>query len=136
MKIKPGSHGSTPAQKRLWKVCSDTWRKEDWEQDPHCRACGVHLESWQEGHLGHFKKFSLCHSWYKFSRENLAIICAFCNYVDDGPTLYAFGNYLCDKYGPNHINRIEIENESYRGVKMQEWEIVEKAAEIAPHLVS
>jgi hypothetical protein len=132
--IPLGSHGSNPAQKRLWKVCSDTYRLEDWTEDPRCRACGTELESWKDGHLGHFKKYSLCNSWFKFDRMNLSLICPACNYLDDGPTLFAFGNYLCDKYGPNHIARIEIENEAQRGKKMEVWEIVAKVQEIAPHL--
>lgn len=54
--------------------------------------------------------------------------------LDDGPALFAMGSSLLDKYGPEHLEWIETENAKYQGVKMQTWEIVEKVAQLAPHL--
>lgn len=133
--IKPGSHGSTPSQKRLWRVVSETYREADWKEWPHCRGCGKQLASWKDGQLGHFKRYSLCNAWMKVERKNLLTICAACNFIDDGPVYAAMAIHLEEKYGPDIIEWIEDQNLKMKGQKMQEWAIVDYAARIAPHLV-
>ena len=134
--IKPGSHGNTPAQKRLWRVVAEDLKQREWEEYPNCRGCGKPLNHWNEGHAAHFKRFSLCNSWFKFEAKNLCLTCPACNFIDDGPVYYAIGEYLTEKYGPDHLQWIETENAKYRGVKMQTWDIVKKVEEIAPYLVT
>ena len=134
-KIPYGSHGSTPAQKRYWKVVSDTYRKEDWEKYGVCVSCGRAIENWWEGDLAHFKKYAVCNSWFKFQRENLALSCKGCNRLDDGPTGHAFGEELKRRHHHNIIEWIEKTNECFRGKKMETWEIVDKVANLRPDLV-
>lgn len=136
-RIKPGSHGSTPSQKRYWAVISELVRKEDWTKEPRCKTCGCVLASWQDGQCGHYKSFATCHSWFKYERKNLALQCPTCNanFRKDNSIGFAFGTYLISKYGTNILDWIDTENEKYRGVKIKEWEIVDKVAEMRPDLV-
>ena len=137
MAIKPGSHGTTPAQKRLWRIVSDTYRLEDWKNDPHCRTCGVYLHSWTDGQCGHYKSWAACHSWFKFERKNLALQCATCNanFQKTNVIGFVFGTYLQSKYGMSVVDWIETENEMYKGQKMKDSECVEYAAKLRPDLV-
>ncbi len=135
-RIPYGSHGSTPAQKRLWKVVSDTYREEDWETfGPNCPICNRHLESWKDGQLGHFHRYSLCHGWFKYERRNLAMICAGCNINDGGLTSFKFAEVLRMRFGEDTILWIEQENQRYKGSKLETWQCVDYVAKIAPHLV-
>lgn len=134
--IPYGSHGSTPAQKRLWWVISQTYRKDDWEQyDQRCGSCGKQLDHWQDGDLAHFKKYSVCNGWFKFERKNLALSCKGCNRLDDGVVGHAFGEELKRRYGANHIKWIEEENLKHRGKKIETWEVVDIVAKLRPDLV-
>lgn len=134
--IPYGSHGSTPAQKRYWKVISDTYREQDWtEHNGKCVSCNTRLEHWKDGDLAHFKKYSVCHSWFKFQRENLALSCKGCNQRDDGLVGFRFGEELKRRYHECIIDWIEKTNEAFRGQKMETWEIVEKVAKLRPDLV-
>lgn len=131
-----GSHGSTPAQKKYWKVISDTYRKEDFEKyNARCPICTRPMESWQQLQLGHFHRWSLCNAWFKFERKNLLSICAGCNQNDGGLTSIKFSERLKEKYGEDIIDWIETENEKYRGQKMEVWEIVDKVAQLRPDLI-
>ena len=134
-RIPLGSHGSTPAQKRLWWVVSRKVRQDDWKEWPYCRACEFPIEDWTKAQAGHFKRYSICHSWFKFEPKNITLIHAGCNTRDDGADYYRIGEHLIAKYGKNHLKWIEEENKKYSGQKMQEWEIVDKVADLAPHLV-
>lgn len=134
--LPAGSHGSGRVQKKYWKVVSDYVRKRDFEKyDGRCVSCSKRLEHWKDGHAAHFRKYSLCNSWFKFDIDNIALSCPICNKRDDGPIGFAFGQELIRRYGPHHLEWIEKENLKYKGVKMEDWEIVEKVAELAPHLV-
>lgn len=134
--IKPGSHGSTPAQKRLWRVVSETYRKEDWENyGHHCPCCGKHLAHWSEGQLGHWLRYSLCNSFFKYERRNLALICAGCNMKDDAITLKKLGETLQLRHGADILDWIEITNKDYTGQKQEVWMCVDYAAKVAPDLV-
>lgn len=133
--IKLGSHGSTPAQKRYWKVVSETYRQADFEQYGTCVSCGGHFECWEDGQLGHYKAWSVCHSWFKYERKNLALQCGGCNRRSDGPTNEAFKKELERRHGKGIAEWIQQENEKYRGQKMEEWEIIHRVATLRPDLV-
>lgn len=138
LSIKPGSHGNTPAQKRLWRVVSETYRKQDWEVDMRCRTCSCILRDWKEGQLGHYKAWGACNSWFKYHRINLALQCSVCN-ANFQKTNTIGGNflqYLQTHYKEKNIGDwIEKENQKYIGIKMQEWELVDYAAKLRPDLV-
>lgn len=134
-KIAYGSHGSTPAQKRYWKVISDTYREEDWKKYKKCVSCGKHIEHWKDGDLAHFKKYSVCNSWFKFERKNLALSCKGCNQRDDGIVGYHFGEELKRRHGNHIIEWIEKTNQAYSGMKIEDWEIVKKVEKLRPDMV-
>ena len=124
--LKLGSHGNTPAQKKYWGVVSETYRKEDFEKyHGKCVSCPTVLERWQDGQLAHYKAWSVCNSWFKYERKNLALSCPNCNRLSDGNIGHAFGEELKRRHGKNHLNWIETENLKYRGQKMEVWQIVE-----------
>lgn len=135
--IKPGSHGATPAQKRLWRIVSETYRQQDWEVSPHCRTCDLYLPSWKDGQCGHFIAYSLCHAWFKYHRKNLALQCSTCNgnFHKTNTIGGRFLSYLKLIYGLDIEASLIKENEYYRGAKMEEWQIVEYAAKLRPDLV-
>lgn len=136
MSLPTGSHGSNPVQKRYWKVISDTYRKDDWEKyKGKCVSCGKYIEDWKLGDLAHFKKYSVCNSWFKFQRENLALSCKGCNQRDDGVVGHAFGEELKRRHHKNIIEWIEKTNLSFKGQKMEAWEIVERVEKLRPDLV-
>jgi len=135
-RLKPGSHGNTPAQKKYWKVISDTYREADFNKyGGKCVSCGKVLEDWRDGDLAHFKRYSVCNSWFKFQRENLALSCKGCNRNDDGIVGHAFGEELKRRYHTGIIEWIEATNEAFRGQKMEVWEIVDKVEKLRPDLV-
>jgi hypothetical protein len=127
--LKPGSHGNTPAQKKYWKVVSDTYRLEDFEKyGGKCVSCPVRFERWQDGQLGHWKAWNVCNAWFKYERKNLALQCGGCNRRSDGPTNENFKQELKRRHGKNVITWIEAENLKYRNQKMEVWELVERTA--------
>jgi hypothetical protein len=129
--IPLGSHGNTPAQKKYWKATSDAYRKADFEQyGGRCVSCSKILDRWQDGHLAHFKAWSVCNSWFKYCRENLALSCPGCNRLDDGMVSYNFAKELQRRHGKGIIEWIEAENGAYRGMKMEVWEIVERTEKL------
>lgn len=136
MSIKPGAHGNTPAQKRLWRVVSEKYRQDDWNTyGPHCAVCGAFLETWEHGQLGHFHRYSLCNGWFKYERRNMAMICAGCNMNDGGLTSFKFAEALRIRYGEDIILWIEQENQRHRGEKLEDWMIVDYAATVDPSRV-
>jgi len=123
--IKLGSHGSTPAQKKLWTVVREKYLQEDFEKfNGKCVTCNKHLEHWKDGQLAHYKAWSVCNSWFKYERKNLRLSCANCNRLSDGVIGKRFADELIKQYGADHLDWIEQENLKYRGQKMEEWEIV------------
>lgn len=134
--IPYGSHGSTPAQKRYWWVISQTYRQQDWETyGGRCVSCGQVLEDWKYGDLAHFKKYSVCNSWFKYQRENLALSCKGCNARDDGVVGYRFGEELKRRYHDGIIDWIEKTNQTFSGQKIETWELVDKVRQLRPDLV-
>lgn len=129
--LKPGSHGNTPAQKKYWKVVSDTYRKEDFERyGGKCVSCPTRLERWEDGQLAHYKAWSVCNSFFKYERKNLALSCPNCNRLSDGIVGHNFGEELKRRHGDKILDWIQSENEKYRGQKMEVWEIVERVTEL------
>lgn len=135
-KIKPGAHGNNPAQKRYWRVVSETYREEDFdEHGGKCVSCETRFESWRDGQLGHYKAWAVCNSWFKYERKNLALQCGGCNRRSDGPTNERFKAELQRRHGKHIFDWIEKTNECFRGQKMEVWEIVERVAKLRPDLV-
>jgi len=134
--IKAGSHGNNPAQKKHWRVVSETYRKEDFEKyHGKCVSCETRLERWEDGQLAHFKAWSVCNSWFKYERKNLALSCPNCNRLSDGVIGVNFARELQKRHGEDILFWIEAENLKYRGVKMEVWEHVDKVAKLRPDLV-
>ena len=134
--LKPGSHGSTPSQKKAWKVVSDYVRERDFKKYHQCVSCDRVFMSWQEGQAGHYRPWGSCNSWMKFCVDNIALQCASCNGPMSGAdTGYRFGEEMKRRYGAKHLEWIEKENEKYRGKKIEEWELVEFIARLRPDLV-
>lgn len=136
--IKPGSHGNTPVQKRFWRAVSEHVRQRDFALYGKCVSCNTRFERWQDSQAGHWLPFSLCNAWYKFDPQNIAAQCSSCNtslHRSGAHVGHAMGEELKRRHGDNILNTILLNNEKYRGQQMQTWEIVEKVAKLAPHLV-
>lgn len=134
--ITLGSHGNNPAQKRHWKVVSDTYRKADWEKyNGKCVSCETRLERWEDGQLAHYKAWSVCNSFFKYERKNLALSCPNCNRLSDGVVGTRFAIELQKRHGKDILDWIETENLKYRGIKMEKHEHVDKVAKLRPDLV-
>lgn len=131
MSIKPGAHGNSPAQKRLWKLTSDTYRKQDFEAyGGKCVSCPTRLERWEDGQLAHFKAWSVCNSYFKYERKNLAFSCPNCNRLSDGVVGANFAKELQHRHGKHILDWIETENLKYRGQKLEAHELVARAEQI------
>lgn len=135
-KIPYGSHGNNAVQKRYWKLISDTYREEDFiKYKGKCVSCPLVLDHWKDGDLAHFKRYSVCNSYFKYERKNLALSCKGCNRNDDGVVGFRFGEELKRRHGDHIIEWIEKTNLAYRGQKIEAWELVEKASRLRPDLV-
>ena len=135
-KIKLGSHGNTPAQKKYWKVVSDTYRQEDFKKfHGKCVTCPAVLDRWEDGQLAHYKAWSVCNAWFKYERKNLRFSCPNCNRLSDGVIGNNFAEALKKQYGEQHLEWIEKTNLAFRGQKLEQWEIVEKVIHLRPDLV-
>ena len=131
MKIKLGSHGNNPAQKRYWRFISCFVRQRDFrDQKGYCVSCDNQLGRWQDGDAAHFKRYSVCNSYFKFHPDNIALSCKNCNRNDDGVVGHAFGEELKRRHGKDHLEWIEEENLKYRGKKLETHKIVEKIEEL------
>lgn len=125
-----GAHGSTPSQKKAWKVVSDFVRQRDWDRYKRCVSCGAYLESWQKGHAGHWRAWSVCHGIFKYDLRNIALQCASCNYLSDGKIGHTFGEELKRRLGDDVLERIDKDNVANRGKKVEEWELVEMCSKL------
>lgn len=134
-KIKLGGHGNNVAQKRFWRVISCFVRQRDFNKYGKCVSCDEKLDKWQSGDAAHFKRYTVCNSYFKFHPDNIALSCKNCNRNDDGVVGHAFGQELIRRYGKKHLDWIEKENLEYRGKKLEVpriVEIVEKLLEDNP----
>lgn len=138
-KIKPGVHGSTPAQKRLWRVVSEFVRQRDFELYATCVSCPHRFESWQEAQAGHWLPFSICHSWYKFDPTfNIHAQCVACNsgmHRSGAHIGHAMGEEIKRRCGENTLEIIKEDNERFRGMKIEVFQIVDYVARLRPDLV-
>lgn len=126
-KIKLGSHGNNVAQKRYWRFISCFVRQRDFrDQKGCCVSCPSILKRWQDGDAAHFKRYSVCNSYFKFNPDNIALSCKNCNRNDDGVVGHAFGEELKRRYGKDHLEWIEEENNKFRGKKLETHKIVEE----------
>lgn len=126
--IAPGSHGSNPVQKRLWKLTSDYVRiHEFYTYGNKCVSCNRQFESWKSAQCGHYKTWGASNSYAKYNLQNLAIQCAFCN-RDSGANIgYKFAEQLKQRHGDDILERIEIEDQRHRGAKMENIILVQMA---------
>ena len=134
--IKPGAHGQTPAQKRLWRVVSEKYRQDDVrDYGAYCGACGAKMSDWSDLQLGHWLRWSLCKGWMKYERMNLVSICAGCNMKDDAITLKRIGQALERRHGEGILEHIELKNNMMPPTKLETWALVDYAAKIDPDRV-
>lgn len=129
-KIKPGAHGNNTAQKKYWRVISCFVRQRDHRKYGKCVSCPTKYKRWQDYDAAHFKRYSLCNSYFKFHPLNIAASCKNCNRNDDGVVGHAFGEELKKRHGKQHLNWIDKTNEAYRGQKLETHEIVTKIEEL------
>jgi len=130
MVIPAGSHGSNPVQKRLWKLTSDFVRICDFETHGACASCCNRMESWQDGHCGHYKAWSVCNNYFKYDRMNLSLQCPNCNRLSDGVVGTRFGMTLRKRHGDGHLDNIESKNKSYQGGRFESMKLVDMAREL------
>lgn len=138
IKLTYSEHGNTTAQKRLWRVVTNTYRKEEWETyGENCPICGIHLPSWKDGQMLHWFRYSLCNNWLKWERKNMVFGCAGCNKKDDSITAWKIGEILKMRYGDDNLLWIEKENLRLQKqkTKIETWHIVDYVARMRPDLV-
>lgn len=134
-KIKAGAHGNSSAQKKLWTVVSETYRKADCEEfGSFCPVCGLYFDSWKDSQLGHWLRYSTCNAWFKYERKNLMALCRGCNIKDDAVVLRRMGKELQRRYGKDVLTWIEMENQRHRGEKVEEWMCVDYSLTVCPAL--
>lgn len=118
--IPYGSHGSTPLQKRFWKLTSDYVRIRDfYKYGDKCVSCETRLERWQDGQAAHWKGWTSCNSYVKFNKMNLALSCATCNKFGDQDTGYRFTLEMVRRYGDSFIKLMDDMNKEYHGEKLE-----------------
>lgn len=107
-KIKPGSHGSTPTQKRYWRVVSDFVRIHDWyKYKGRCIACGRYYPSWQDLQGGHYRSWAVCKGYSKWDKMNIFGECAICNTGFNGNEVGAlFKEGIIKRHGKERIEYI------------------------------
>lgn len=129
--IPIGSHGNSPTQKRYWKVISDFVRQRDFQKyKGKCVSCAKRLEQWQDGQAAHYRRYATCNSYFKFHPDNIALSCSYCNQNEDGVIGHSFGEELKRRYGEKHLDWIEKENNKWRGVKLEDYIIVERVEKL------
>lgn len=108
-KIPLGSHGSTPLQKKLWKVTSDYVRIHDFLTYGTCPSCNKPFTSWQESQCGHYRAYSLCKGYKKFDRLNLFAQCPYDNSKMNEDKFEGgriFANNIVKRYGQERLDLI------------------------------
>jgi hypothetical protein len=123
-KIPLGAHGSTPIQKKYWKVVSDTVRLRDWKLG--CISCGRKPESWQGLQAGHYKSWASCRGYSKWDMNNLFGQCGFCNTGFNSNEVGAnFKEGILKRHGLERLVYIQQLN-AYPTEKMEDHVIVER----------
>lgn len=108
-KIPLGGHGYTPLQKKLWKLTTDYVRIRDYVTWGTCPSCEKPFTSWYEAQGGHYRSFTQCKGYTKYSHKNVFAQCAFCNsrMNDDkfeGGRIFA--NNIVKRYGQSRLDEI------------------------------
>lgn len=124
MVIPPGSHGSNPIQKRLWKLTSDFVRIRDWETWGTCVSSGKRIEHWKDGDCGHWKPWAVCNAYFKFHTINLSLQGKNDNRGNGGEVGYKFAEEMKRRYGDNILEVIEEENQAHQGQKFDNVKLV------------
>lgn len=129
-KIPFGSHGSSPLQKRLWKLVTDYVRIRDFKLG--CISCGKKTEHWSELQGGHYRPYTKCKGYTKFDYRNVFAQCAYCNsrMNDDkfeGGRIFA--ENIIKRYGQE---RLDLINSFTTGspVKIEIPKLIEMAQEM------
>lgn len=137
--IKPGAHGQSPSQKRLWRVVSEFVRKRDFEKYGKCVSCGYRFSCWEESQAGHWLPYSLCNSFYKFDPTfNIAGQCSACNtslHRSGAHVGHEMGEELKRRYGSGVLEIIKEDNRRFHGMKLEVWNLVDMASRVNPDLV-
>lgn len=127
--IPDGSHGSGPIQKKVWKLVSDVVRIRDWyKYGGRCVSCNRVLQSWKDGQAAHYIGYTSCNNIFKWNIVNLALSCAICNKLSDGPVGYNFGLSL-KRRGIN-IRGLHEQNKKLQGGKIYEADLLEYAKKL------
>ncbi len=77
--IPLGSHGSNVYEKKLWKLVSDYVRIIDFIDYGTCISCNKKFDTWQESQGGHYRPYTKCIGYHKFSFLNVFAQCPYCN---------------------------------------------------------
>lgn len=121
--IPPGSHGSTPAQKRYWKVTSDFVRIRDFYKYGSCIACGRRASHWSELQGGHYKSWGSCRGYSKWDINNIFGECGICNTGFNSNEVGAnFKEGIIKRHGQERMDYID-KLASYPTEKMEDFEI-------------
>lgn len=131
-KIPMGSHGSTPLQKRWWKLTTDFRRIEDFLRWGTCPSCNKPFTTWEESQGGHYRAYSLCKGYKKFCDKNVFAQCAYCNSrmnEDKFEGGRIFADNIVKRYGQE---RLDLINTYTKGSpeKLEVPIIIEKMQEI------
>lgn len=132
-KIPQGTHGSGIAQKKYWKVVSDTVRIRDFHEYGTCISCGSKFPSWQDSQAGHYKSWGTCRGYSKWNQMNIFGQCRTCNsansksFVSSKDTNVIGGNFkdnIRARYGENRVKIIEA-LDKHPTEKMEDHVIIE-----------
>lgn len=124
--IPMGSHGSTPVQKKCWKIVSDFVRIKDYHTyGGYCPGCRqFRFQSYKDGHCGHWKSWGASSGYAKYEIRNLLLICPNCNNNENGQIGFNIGSELIMRYGPDNPEYIDMMNLTYHGKKMEDMILV------------
>lgn len=108
-KIPYGSHGSTPLQKRYWKLTSDYKRIKDFIDYGVCISCPRKFSTWKESQGGHYRAYSKCKGIKKFYEDNVFGQCALCNSQMNDDKFEGgrvFAENIVKRYGQARLDKI------------------------------
>ena len=134
--IPLGSHGSTPTQKRYWKVTSDFVRIRDFYKYKRCIACGRFANHWSELQGGHYKAWASCRGYSKWDKDNIFGECGICNTGFNSNEVGAnFKEGIISRHGQERMDYINSLS-SYPTEKMEDYIIEDKIIEVLEEMKS
>jgi len=137
-RLPVGSHGSTPSQKKAWKVVSDYVRERDFTKYGTCVSCYERFSDWKNGHAGHYKPWTLSNGLFKYDVVTISLQCATCNWnlkKSDAETGARFKEELERRHKIDIDEYVRNGNTFYKDKKIEEWELVEMVAKLRPDLI-